>query len=112
MSIHGGVDGQGALHRYKGMLLSLYKNRIHATCSTTDGSRDCLREKSQREKAKYPGTSLISAIEKRILAMNTLSKHFGLTGSQNALALASGECWGEKTAVELGIGKATQLHLR
>ena len=106
------MDGQSALHRYKGMLLSLYRNRIHVTCRTTDASRDCLREKSQREKAKYPGTSLISAIKKRILAMNMLSKHYGLTGSQNALAHASGECWGENTAMELRIGKATQLHLR
>lgn len=44
--------------------------------------------------------------------MNVLSRHYGLTGSQNALVLASGECWGENTAMELRIGKATQLHLR
>ena len=62
-------------NRYKGMFLSLYEKRINATCSTTDGSRDYLSEKSQTEKAKYPGTSLISVIDKRILAMNTLRKH-------------------------------------
>lgn len=82
-------------NRYKGMFLSLYKKRINATCSTTDGSRDCLREKSQREKAKYPGTPLLSAIWERMLAMNSLSKHYRLTELQNALVLARGNA-GEK----------------
>lgn len=42
--------------------------RINATCSTSDGSRDYLCEKSQTEKAKYPGASLISVIDKKNLS--------------------------------------------
>ena len=76
--------------------------RINATCSTSNGCRDYLREKSQTEKAKYPGASLISVINKKNLSNEHSEKTLRLTDLQNAPVPAAGEYLVEGKTMEQG----------